>query len=92
MFLVIYKINILVQANEDLNDLRRNDKSAYIKVFDFVREMMIDPRNGTGKPERLKYFDKEVYSRRVNHKDRLIYTIYESDKTIDISSVRGHYE
>jgi len=89
---VTYKINILENANQDLNALRRSDKNSYIKVFDFVREMMIDPRNGTGKPERLKYFDKEVYSRRVNHKGRLIYTIYEADKMIDISLVRGHYD
>lgn len=53
---------------------------------------MVEPRYGTGKPERLKYFEKEVYSRRINHKDRLIYTIYENDKMIDISSARGHYE
>jgi len=89
---VTYKINILENANNDLNILRRNDKNSYIKVFDFLREMMIDPRKGTGKPERLKYFDKEVYSRRVNHKDRLIYTIYEFKKEIDISSCAGHYE
>jgi toxin YoeB len=89
---VTYKINILENANEDLNYLRRNDKNSYIKVFDFIREMMIDPRSGTGKPERLKYFEKEVYSRRVNHKDRLVYTIYEVDKMVDISSARGHYE
>jgi len=92
MFLVTYKINILENANQDLNYLRRNDKNSYIKVFDFIREMMIDPRNGTGKPERLKYFEKEVFSRRVNHKDRLVYTIYEGNKIVDISSVRGHYE
>ena len=53
---------------------------------------MIDPREGTGKPERLKYFEYEVYSRRINHKDRLIYTIYEGTKEVDISSCKGHYE
>jgi len=52
---------------------------------------MEDPRAGTGKPERLKYFEKEVYSRRVNHKDRMIYTIYEGLKEIDVTSFRGHY-
>jgi toxin YoeB len=52
---------------------------------------MINPREGTGKSEKLKYFDKEVYSKRVNHKDRLIYTIYEDIKEIDISSCIGHY-
>jgi len=89
---MMYKINILENANEDLNFLRKNDKKSYIKVFDLVREIMIDPRNGTGKPERLKYFKKEVYSRRVNHKDRLIYTIYEDIKEVDITSCRGHYD
>lgn len=87
-----YKIRILEKAQDDLDWLRRNDKTSYIKCFDLVRELMSDPRSGTGKPERLRYFEKEVYSRRVNHKDRLIYTIYESLHEIDISSFRGHYE
>ncbi|OQX78560.1 MAG: hypothetical protein B6D64_06300 [Bacteroidetes bacterium 4484_276] len=32
-----------------------------------------------------------MFSRRVNHYDRLVYTIYESVKEIDVSSCRGHY-
>ena len=80
------------KAQDDLNWFRRNDKSSYIKCFDLVRELMDCPGGGTGKPERLKYFEKEVYSRRVNHKDRMIYTVYESLKEIDITSFRGHYE
>ena len=87
-----YKIRILENAQEDLNWLRKNDKTSYIKCFDLVREIINDPRNGTGKPERMRYFEKEVYSRRVNHKDRLVYTIYEVLFEIDISSFRGHYE
>ena len=86
-----YKVNIVPNANDDLNWFRRNDKSSYIKAFDLTREIMVNPREGTGKPERLKYFDKEVYSRRVNHKDRIVYTIYESKKEIDITSYKGHY-
>jgi len=91
MFLVTYKVNILENANKDLNWFRKKDKSSYIKSFDLVRELIIDPRTGTGKPERLKYFENEVYSRRINQKDRLVYSIYESEKEIDISSFRGHY-
>jgi len=87
-----YKIRILENAQDDLEWLRKNDKTSYIKCFDLVREIMNDPRSGTGKPERLRYFEKEVYSRRVNQKDRLIYTIYEKLCEIDISSFRGHYE
>ncbi|HCL55642.1 MAG TPA: Txe/YoeB family addiction module toxin [Spirochaetia bacterium] len=88
---MIYKINILDNACDDLDWFRKNDKNSYIKIFDLLREIILDPRKGTGKPERLKYFEKEVYSRRVNHKDRLIYTIFESLKEVDISSCRGHY-
>ncbi len=88
----MYKIAILEKAQSDLDWFRRNDKSSYIKCFDLVRELMSRPREGKGKPERLKYFEKEVYSRRVNHKDRLIYSIYEEYKEIDITSFRGHYE
>ena len=87
-----YKIKILQNAADDLDWYRKNDKSAYIKSFDLIREIIINPRLGTGKPERLKYFEKEVYSRRINQKDRLIYTIYEEFKEIDVSSCRGHYE
>ena len=86
-----YKINISENANDDLNWFRRNDKTSYVKSFDMTREMMVEPRAGTGKPERLKHFEKEVYSRRVNHKDRIVYTIYEGIKEIDITSYRGHY-
>ena len=87
-----YKILILENAQEDLDWLRKNDKTSYIKCFDLVREIVHDPRIGTGKPERLSYFEKEVYSRRVNHKDRLVYTIYEELREIDMSSFRGHYD
>ncbi|SLM33117.1 Addiction module toxin, Txe/YoeB family [Desulfamplus magnetovallimortis] len=86
-----YKLNILKNANDDLNWFRKHDRKNYIKAFDLVRETIENPRSGIGKPERLKYFEKEVYSRRVNHKDRMIYTIYEDTKEIDISSFRGHY-
>ncbi len=87
-----YRIKILPNAKDDLDWMRKNDRSSYLKAFDLIREMTEDPRHGTGKPERLKYFEKEVYSRRINLRDRLIYTIYESVKEIDITSARGHYD
>ena len=88
----MYKITIVKKAQDDLAWFRRNDKSSYLKCFDLVRDLIENPRTGIGKPERLKYLEKEVYSRRVNHKDRMIYTIYEALKEIDITSFRGHYE
>ena len=89
---MIYKINILAQAEQDLAWFRKHDKKHYIKCFDLVRDAAQEPRKGIGKPERLKYYAQEVYSRRVNRKDRMVYIIDEEKKEIDISSFRGHYE
>ena len=88
---MIYKILILDKADKDLAWFRKNDRKSYLKCFDLVRALIEQPRQGIGKPERLKYFEKEVWSRRVNHKDRMIYTIYENNKEIDISSFKVHY-
>ncbi len=87
-----WAINILHQAERDLSWYRKNSKNQYVKCFDLIRAISSNPRDGIGKPERLKYFtDKEVWSRRVSHEDRIIYTIYEDEKEIDISSCKGHY-
>jgi toxin YoeB len=88
---MIYKLCIFPNAEEDLIWFRKNDRQSYLKCFDLVRALADSPRQGIGKPERLKFFDKEVYSRRVNLEDRMIYTIYEELKEIDVSSFRGHY-
>ncbi|MGD2088397.1 MAG: Txe/YoeB family addiction module toxin [Candidatus Aminicenantes bacterium] len=87
-----YKINILKNADKDLDWFRKNDRKNYLKCFDLVRDLMKNPREGLGKPERLRHFDKEVYSRRVNLTDRMVYTIYENIKEIDVTSFKGHYE
>jgi len=86
-----YSVLILPNAESDLNWFRKKDKNSYIKCFDLIRSITENPRTGIGKPERLKYFDEEVFSRRVNSKDRIVYTIYETDKIIHISSCKGHY-
>ncbi|MCB0060583.1 MAG: type II toxin-antitoxin system YoeB family toxin [Caldilineaceae bacterium] len=57
-----YKINILANAEDDLAWLRKNDRTSYVKCFDLVRDVTKNPRTGLGKPERLRYFDQEVYT------------------------------
>ncbi|MEM8526608.1 MAG: Txe/YoeB family addiction module toxin [Bacteroidota bacterium] len=88
-----YRILILKKAEDDLVWFRKNDRRSYLKCFDLLRSITTSPREGIGKPERLKYFEEqEVYSRRVNQKDRIVYVIYEKVKEIDITSCKGHYD
>lgn len=57
-----------------------------------VLAIAANPREGIGKPERLKgYAEEEVYSRRINDKDRIIYEINENDQLVEIFSCKGHY-
>jgi toxin YoeB len=87
-----WKISIQEKAENDLAWFRQNNKRLYVKCFDLVREINNEPRKGTGKPERLKYFDREVWSRRISHEHRMIYVIYPDGLRLDIVSCRSHYE
>ena len=61
------------------------------KINNFLAEIQVTPRSGTGQPKQLKYLDGEVWSRKINKKDRLIYRIYENKLIIIIISSYGHY-
>lgn len=88
----MYKILILKKAEDDLEDFRKGDRSSYVKCFDLLRDITTAPRSGIGKPERLRYYeDREVYSRRVNKKDRMRYEIYEEETLVEIITCKGHY-
>ena len=85
-----WKILILPKAEADLTWFRRHDRALYVKCFDLVREIANNPREGIGKPERLKHIDREVWSRRVSHEHRLIYVVYAAEQQVEIVSCKSH--
>ncbi len=87
-----WKLQILEKAEKDLGWFRRHNRKCYVKCFDLIRELAINPRQGTGKPERLKYFTQEVWSRRISHEHRLVYVIYTDTQEVDIVSCKSHYK
>lgn len=63
------------------------------RIEDLFVEISINPRTGRGKPERLKgYKDKEVWSRRLNGKDRIVYQIKDDVLEVLMLSLFGHYD
>lgn len=63
------------------------------KIIKLLTEIKEEPKKGTGKPEALKgYGVREVWSRRVNDKHRLIYEIFEEEKKVKLLAAYGHYE
>jgi toxin YoeB len=47
---------------------------------------------GIGKPEKLKYYDEETYSRRIDEPNRLVYQYDEENELLSVVTCKGHYE
>lgn len=81
-----------VIQDECLEDLRfwvdTNRKMA-LRVLDLMEAVLRDPYSGIGKPEHLKHFGGNVWSRRINDADRLIYEVFED--RIAFLQARYHY-
>lgn len=90
--MVKYTIKLSKRALSDLELLKKSGrKSDILKVNGFFIEIEENPRGGTGNPEQLKKYEGEVWSRRINKKDRLVYEIFDEEIIVTIVSSLGHY-
>ena len=88
----MYRITFKDNAVKDALKLQKSEPSAYEKLKVLIEELKEHPRTGTGKPERLKHFKSETWSRRISRKHRLVYEIKEDIITVEVISTYGHYE
>lgn len=79
--------NALIQYIE----IQAFDKRTLKKLNELLKEISRNPKGGTGQVERLKWQNGEVYSRRLNKKDRIIYSV-DKDGTSTILQIGEHYE
>ncbi|EPC85912.1 hypothetical protein Lpp124_11165 [Lacticaseibacillus paracasei subsp. paracasei CNCM I-4649] len=68
----------------------QSDKQTIKKINKLIRAIDRDPFKGPGKPEPLKYELSGKWSRRIDHENRLIYSI--DGDTVNIISCRTHYK
>ena len=88
------KFRVIVAENAILDiqkHLKSVNKATIKKIETILRELEIHPTSGTGQPERLKYDYSGKWSRRINQKDRLIYSINDQIATVEVLSAMGHY-
>ncbi len=87
-----YHIKLSDEAEKDILFYRKSGNKLALKKIDiFIDELRENPYCGTGKPERLKHQDGNVWSRRIDSKNRLIYSVEENIVTVEIISAKGHY-
>ena len=88
----MYTLHITAQAKNDIAYFKKNgEKAAIKKIEKFLIELMEHPKTGTGQVEQLKGNRREEWSRRIDKKNRLIYTINDNIVTVEVISARGHY-
>ncbi len=88
-----YKVRIELRALDDINrHIKAGNKKLADKAVALIDELAVHPRIGKGKPEQLKgYSNKEMWSRRIDTKNRLVYEIKESELVVVAIAAYGHY-
>ncbi|MDH3068799.1 Txe/YoeB family addiction module toxin [Akkermansia sp. N21169] len=86
------KLEFSKTALSDLAFWKKADRKAAQKVTALLLEILETPYAGKGKPEQLVGNLSGYWSRRINTKDRIIYSVDEETATIFIRSLRKHYE
>jgi toxin YoeB len=85
-----YKLILSIHSLEDLYQLYRYNHKLVYKSLELLMDAHKHPFEGIGKPEHLRYFSANVWSRRINDEHRLVYEVA-SDEII-VFSFLGHYE
>lgn len=62
------------------------------KISLLLEEIKHNPYIGTGHPERLKGYIVPTFSRKIDKKNRFIYSIPEDEAVIEVLSIWGHYD
>ena len=71
--------------------LREKDKKLHKTLCKILKEILrSDPASGLGKPEPLKHNLSGLWSKRISHKDRLVYKF--DDNYLYIFAIGGHYD
>jgi toxin YoeB len=87
-----YLIDLSDEAKEDLKKHKKAGNKAVIsKITQIFEDLENHPYIGVGQPEKLKYELAGKWSRRINKKDRIIYSVNENIVTVFVLSAMGHY-
>ena len=87
-----YTLEFSKTALTDIEKHKKSgDKATLKKIQKLLNELMEHPTSGTGQPEILKHDLAGLYSRRINKKHRLVYSIKEQIVTVYVLSAWSHY-
>lgn len=83
------KIFLTATAREDLVFWEQTNPRIVQKINTILASILVDPSGGIGKPEKLKYQLSGLWSRRIDHRHRIVYEI-QGDSVI-VLQLRDRY-
>jgi len=87
-----YIVDFVPKAKKEIQEhYNSGNQSSIKKITKILLELSETPYEGTGNPEALKYQLIGFWSRQINKKDRLIYSVEEDIVTVFVISAMGHY-
>jgi toxin YoeB len=87
-----FKLILSPEAEEDLRQhAKAGNKKQLKKISALFKELSEHPQTGTGNPKQLKYGLSGYWSRRIDDKHRIVYSIHEDVVTVKVISALGHY-
>ena len=87
-----YNVQYTSNAKTDLQKLLKNEPTAYKKALKLISELYEHPTFGIGKPKVLTGDLAGKWSRRITHKHRLVYEIFDEEVVVLVISAYGHYD
>ena len=87
----MYEIEFSKEAAKHVLLLRKSSPQLFKKLERLLDELKEHPYTGTGHPEQLKYL-QGVWSRQLDKKNRIRYTVNETTIVVFVISVWGHYD
>lgn len=87
-----FRVEITELAKKQIaKHLKSGNQASIKKIAIILKELSETPYSGAGKPEALKENLTGFWSRQINPKDRLIYTVNDYLVVVDVISAMGHY-
>lgn len=87
----MYEIEFSETAVKELQKMKKSDAQAYKKFESLIPELQEHPYTGTGHPHQLRYLDG-IWSRKLDKKNRLRYTVNDMTVVVFVVSAMGHYD
>lgn len=88
----MYKIDYTQKAKKHIEELKKDDPSAFKKVVSLIKELIEHPTTGTGHPHQLTGDRAGQWSRSITKKHRLVYTINNNEIIVLVLAAYGHYD